>query len=151
MDIQLNLPKAVLKQKADQIWDPLRRKFVKTTPEEWVRQQFIDFLISTKGFPSGRMVSEYKVSYNGMNKRCDIAVFDTNSQPQVIVECKAPQIKITEDTFYQIAKYAHVLQAPFLILTNGLEHYCALVDAKEGKLTYLETLPTYAELAGFIG
>ncbi len=147
----LNLPPAHLKQKGDQIWDPLRRKYIKCTPEEWVRQHFISFLVSEKNYPLGRMVSEYKVVYNGMNKRCDIAIFDENSLPLVIVECKAPHIKITEDTFYQVAKYAHVLKAPLLILTNGLTHYAALVDPIEGRITYLEEIPLKEELENLIG
>lgn len=147
----LNLPPAHLKQKADQIWDPLRRKYIRCTPEEWVRQHFISFLVTEKNYPLGRMVSEFKVVYNAMNKRCDIAIFDENSCPQVIVECKAPHIRITEDTFYQVAKYAHVLKAPLLILTNGLEHYAALVDPKEGQITYLQEIPSLSELQLLIG
>ena len=147
----LNLPPAHLKQKADQIWDPLRRKYILCTPEEWVRQHFISFLVTDKKYPIGRMVSEYKVVYNAMNKRCDIAIFDENSRPQVIVECKAPHIKITEDTFYQVAKYAHVLKAPLLILTNGLEHYAALVEPTEGQITYIEEIPSKEALENLIG
>lgn len=148
---QLNLPAADLKLKDDQIWDQLRKKYLKLTPEEWVRQHFISYLISEKKYPAGRMVSEFKVVYNGMNKRCDIAIFDQYNQTEVIVECKAPHIKITEDTFYQIAKYAHVLKAPLLILTNGIEHYSALIDSKDGSVTYLETIPTQEELRLIIG
>jgi len=147
----LNLPPAHLKQKADQIWDPLRRKYIKCTPEEWVRQHFISFLVTEKNYPIGRMVSEYKVVYNGMNKRCDIAIFDEKSRPIVLVECKATHIKITEDTFYQVAKYAHILKAPLLILTNGLRHYAALVDPLEGRITYLEEIPSKKELQDLIG
>jgi len=147
----LNLPPAPLKLKGDQIWDPLRRKYIRCTPEEWVRQHFISFLVTEKNYPIGRMVSEYKVVYNAMNKRCDIAIFDQNSHPQVIVECKAPNLKITEDTFYQVAKYAHVLKAPLLILTNGLEHYTALVEPTNGQITYLQEIPSLNELQLLIG
>lgn len=146
----LNLPQRLLKQKGDQIWDPLRRKYIRCTPEEWVRQHFIAHLTDDKNYPIGRMVSEFKVVYNGMNKRCDIAIFDEKSSPIVIVECKAPHIKITEDTFYQVAKYAHILKAPLLILTNGIAHYAALVDAREGKITYLEEIPSQEELIRII-
>ena len=141
--MELNLPPAEIKQKSDQLWCRLRKKYLKATPEEWVRQYFIAYLIDHLNFPEGRMVSEYKVVYNQMNKRCDIAVFDEERSPQVIVECKAPHIKITEDTFYQIAKYAHVLKAPVLILTNGLNHYCALVNPKDGSVQYLSEIPNY--------
>jgi hypothetical protein len=146
----LNLPRAEIQIKGDQIWDRLRKKYLKCTPEEWVRQNFIYYLIDELKFPEGRMVSEYKVVYNGLNKRCDIAVFDQYSKCQVIVECKAPKIKITEDTFYQIAKYANVLKAQLLILSNGLEHYCALINQAEGTITYLQDIPVYGQVEQLI-
>ena len=132
--------------KEENVWDELRQKYIKCTPEEWVRQNFIHYLINHLNYPKGRMISEYKVNYNGMNKRCDIAVYDAESNPQFIVECKAPQIKITEDTFYQIAKYTFVLKAPYLILTNGLEHYCAHVDRSSGSIQYLQEIPNYNDI-----
>lgn len=144
--MELNLPTANIQTKENQIWDRLRKKYINATPEEWVRQVFIAYLIDHLDFPEGRMVSEYKVVYNQMNKRCDIAVFDQHKNPQVIVECKAPHIKITEDTFYQIAKYAHVLKAHVLILTNGMEHYCALINPENGTVNYLKEIPHYNQL-----
>jgi hypothetical protein len=146
----LNLPAAELRMKGDQIWDPLRKKMLKNTPEEWVRQNFIAFLTQELGYPAGRMVSEYKVEYNGMNKRCDIAVFNEKLKVDIIVECKAPHIALNEDTFYQIAKYTKVLQAPILILTNGLDHYCAFVDAKQNEMRYLKEIPNKEELKNLL-
>lgn len=142
----INLPSADLRLQNGNVWDILRKKFVLCTPEEWVRQHFIHFMINHLGFPLGRMVSEYKVVYNGMNKRCDIAVFDQYKSANCIVECKAPTIKISDDTFYQVAKYAHVLGAKYLILTNGISHYCARVNEKTGEIIYLETIPAYTEM-----
>jgi hypothetical protein len=142
----LNLPMAKLKLKKNQVWDILRKKYVKNTPEEWVRQHFVHYLINSKQYPEGRIVNEYTVDYNGMNKRCDIAIFNENLQVDVIVECKAPHILITEDTFYQIAKYTKVLEASLLILTNGLNHYCAFIDKKANQLTYLRDIPNQEEL-----
>ncbi len=150
MDEPLNLPEMQLKTKQDLVWDEIRKKYVKCSPEEWVRQNFINYLINHLNYPKGRMVVEYKVVYNAMNKRCDIAVFGTRKKVEVIVECKAPKIQITEDTFYQIAKYAHVLNAPLLILTNGLEHYCALINSSKNELTYLEKIPEYSALQELI-
>ncbi len=144
---QFNLPVTEIKLKDDLIWDRLRKKFLKQTPEEWVRQSFISYMIDYLGFPEGRMASEYLVKYNKMNKRCDIVVFDKSLSASVIVECKAPKIKITEDTFYQIAKYAHVLKAKYLILTNGMEHYCALIDSENNSIKYLEEIPKYSAIA----
>lgn len=148
---KLNLPSADIAITNGEIWDRLRKKRLKCTPEEWVRQHFIYYLIDQLGYPEGRMVSEHLVKYNGMNKRCDIALFAGSGNAEVIVECKAPKIKLTEDTFYQIAKYAHVLKAPLLILTNGMDHYCAIINMKEGKMRYLPEIPTYEELKKLIG
>lgn len=146
MSTRLNLPPISVSKDAPEIRCRLRKKLLKNTPEEWVRQHFIHYLIEHLGYPAGRLVSEYKVNYNGMNKRCDIALIKGLEEAELIVECKAPKIKITEDTFYQIAKYANILKAPLLILTNGIEHYCALMDYKTGKLVYLPNIPTYEAL-----
>lgn len=142
----LNLPPAKLKLKTNQVWDRLRKKYVLLTPEEWVRQHFIAYLIDHLGYPEGRMASEYTVDYNGMKKRCDVVAFDENLRPAVIVECKAVSIEISENTFYQIARYASTLKAKLLILTNGMNHYCAKIDVAENKLIYLETIPNYPEI-----
>jgi hypothetical protein len=142
----LNLPPAKLKLKTNQVWDRLRKKYVLLTPEEWVRQHFISYLIDHLGYPEGRMASEYTVDYNGMKKRCDVVAFDERLRPVVIVECKAVSIEISENTFYQIARYASTLKAKLLILTNGLNHYCAKIDVTENKLIYLETIPNYSEI-----
>jgi hypothetical protein len=124
----------------------LRKKMLKITPEEWVRQQFIHFLIEQLNYPAGRMTSEQIVAYNGMKKRCDVALYDAYGKPLLIVECKAPTIPITQDTFSQIAKYAYTLQAPYLILTNGLEHYCAFINKETNQLKYLKEIPHYEAL-----
>lgn len=146
MQPKLNLPKAEIKVKDDQIWCRLRKKYYKNTPEEWVRQHFIHYLIDHKNFAEGRLVCEHLVVYNGMNKRCDIAVFDEHLKVQLIVECKAPKVALTEDTFYQIARYNKVLNASYLILTNGLEHYCAYIDSEANEMKYLKEIPDYTDL-----
>src|SRR5687767_14677592 len=101
------------------------------------------YLIDHLKYPEGRMVSEYTVDYNGMKKRCDLVCFDKNLKPFLIVECKAPELKISEDTFYQIARYASSLKAEILILTNGIKHYCAKIDSEKNGLIYLEGIPEY--------
>ena len=143
---QLNLPPSEVRLKEDQIWDRLRKKWYKITPEEWVRQHFINYLTDTKKYPEGRMVSEHLVKYNGMNKRCDIALFDENLSVTVVVECKAPHIEMNENTFYQVARYNKVLGASLLILTNGIAHYCAFVDLKKKELKFLQEIPNFEEL-----
>lgn len=143
---QLNLPTADIKLKGDKIWCRLRKKYFKSTPEEWVRQHFIHYLIDEKKYPEGRLISEHLVVYNGMNKRCDIALFNELLEVDLIVECKAPKVKLTEDTFFQAARYNKVLNASYLILTNGIEHYCAFIDTHENELKYLQDIPAYSEL-----
>ncbi|MEO9531295.1 MAG: type I restriction enzyme HsdR N-terminal domain-containing protein [Crocinitomicaceae bacterium] len=147
---KLNLPESEVRLKEDKIWDRLRKKWYKLTPEEWVRQHFINYLVDSKNFPEGRLVSEHLVKYNGMNKRCDIALFSDEMQVDVVVECKAPHIELTENTFYQVARYNKVLEASLLILTNGIAHYCAFVDLKNKELKFLAEIPEFKKLQELI-
>lgn len=123
--IPLNLPKTALKltRKNDQIfvWCPIRRKKLVMTPEEWGRQHFIAYMINELDISIGRIVSEYSLSYNNMSRRADIVVMDETGKPFIIVECKAPQIPLTDKTFFQIAQYQNSIPAKILIMTNGLE------------------------------
>ncbi len=137
----LNLPKANLKLKQNQIWDILRQKYVLLTPEEWVRQHFIHYLI-TLGYSKNLMASEQMVKYNNMSKRCDIVAFNNKNETLLIVECKAPHIKLTQETFYQIAKYNSVLNAKYLVLTNGIHHIVAFVDKQKNEISFLNQLPS---------
>lgn len=136
----LNLPKANLKLKQNQIWDILRQKYVLHTPEEWVRQHFIHYLIGL-GYSKNLMASEQMVKYNNMSKRCDIVAFNNKNETLLIVECKAPHIKLTQETFYQIAKYNSVLNAKYLVLTNGIHHIVAYVDKQKNEISFLNQLP----------
>jgi len=146
MKTPLNLPPFEIKLKEDMVWAILRKKWLKLTPEEWVRQHFINYLITHKGFSEGRLVSEHEVKYNGMSKRCDLAYFNDNFEVNVIVECKAPHIEITEDTFYQAARYSRVLGAQFLILTNGIQHYCAQINREDGSVQHIQEIPQAEQL-----
>lgn len=137
----LNLPKADLKLLDNQIWDVLRQKYVLHTPEEWVRQHFIHYLMAL-GYSKNLMASEKLVKYNNMSKRCDIVAFNNKNETLLIVECKAPHIKLTQDTFYQIAKYNSVLNAKYLILTNGIQHIIAFVDKQNNEISFLKDIPT---------
>ena len=140
----LNLPKANLKlsRKDDQVfvWCILRKKNLVCTPEEWVRQHVVHYLIS-EGIPEGLIASEYNLEYNGRSKRADIVVFNRDQQPVLIVECKAPEIAITEQVFNQIASYNHELKVAYLMMTNGNDHFYCHVDQASGKFHYLESLP----------
>ena len=128
-----------------QIFDILRKRYVELTPEEWVRQHFIHFLIEHKGYPAGLMASEISLSVNGMKRRCDCVVFRRDQSPLMILEFKSPNVKITQDAFSQINAYNHTLRVRFLIVSNGLSHYCCEIDYEHQKVHYLSEIPTYSQ------
>ena len=143
---QLNFPLTQLKLKHKSVWDILQKKYVNLTPEEWVRQHMIHFLINEKGYSKNLMQSEYTVKYNNQNKRCDIVVFNNKLEPVIIVECKAPHITLNENTFFQIAKYYATLKAPLLVLSNGIQHIHAIIDNNTAAVNFLENLPSKSDL-----
>ena len=146
----LNLPTYSFKIKSDgeknYIFDAFRKKYVILTPEEWVRQNFAQFLVQDKKFPSGRMVIEKSLKYNRLAKRCDILVYNNKSEPAAMIECKAPEVKIHASVFDQIAVYNMTFKVRFLIVTNGLEHYCAEIDLVGKKVKFLDHIPMYGDL-----
>lgn len=107
-----------------QIWDAVRGRWLVLTPEEWVRQHLIHCLVVEYGVDPHAVVCEYPVALNGQAQRADVVVVDRQGQPLLVAECKAPEIQISQATFDQAARYNSVLQAQYLILTNGLTHYC---------------------------
>lgn len=129
-----------------QIFDRLRGKFVALTPEEWVRQHFVAFLIDHKGFPVGLMANEVSLSLNGTSRRSDTIVYNSSAQPLVIVEYKAPTVKISQKTFDQIIRYNMVFHAPYLIVSNGINHYCCHIDFDKKSYEFLPDIPSYQEL-----
>ena len=144
---KLNLPNAALKiklvEETTQVFDEVRKKYFKLTPEEWVRQNFIHYLNKEKNYPFGLMGVEIMVKYNSLKTRADIVIWNREGMPSVIVECKAPNVKITQDTFNQIAKYNYKLRVKYLVVTNGLQHFCCEMDYKNNKITFLEEIPEY--------
>ena len=144
---QLNLPIAALKTKlvdgTTQVFDQVRKKYLVLTPEEWVRQHFIHYLNQEKDYPLGLMGVEQMVKYNRMQTRADIILYTADGKPNMIVECKAPNVKITQDAFNQIAKYNFKLQVPFLVVTNGMKHYCCKMEYDSNEIKFLEEIPTY--------
>ena len=149
--VELNLPKYEYKVKkrddgAWAIWDRLRERWVALTPEEWVRQHFVNWLITEKQFPAALMGNEVSLTQNGIARRCDTVVGDRTGQPLVIIEYKAPSINITQKTFDQIVHYNMVLKARYLIVSNGLEHYCCEIDYGKGSYRFLEEIPGYESL-----
>lgn len=128
------------------IFDRLRRRFVALTPEEWVRQHFINFLITERNYPESLIANEIQIDLNKQKKRCDSVVYGRDMKPLLIVEYKAPEIKITQEVFNQIANYNIVLHVNYLIVSNGMEHYCCYVDYEEQSIKYLADIPSYESL-----
>ena len=149
---QLNLPAfgARVRPDADsvrgglEIYDALRRKWVALTPEEWVRQNFVNFLVAERGYPAALMANEVEIKLYGLSRRCDTVVYDTRLQPRVVVEYKAPSVAITQKVFDQIARYNIVVNAGVLIVGNGLRHYCCRFDGEGYR--FLRDVPPYAQL-----
>lgn len=148
--IELNLPQAGLRFKqmagVPYVFDPLRRRYVRFTPEEMVRQRFVNFLINHRGFPRGLMNNEVSIELNSVKYKCDTVVFDMASQPKVIVEYKAPSIIIDEAVFKQAYIYNMALHANYLMLSNGLTHYCFNIDYISGSIKAVHGIPHYQEL-----
>lgn len=143
----LNLPTYNLKIKSSEnnylIFDIIRKKYVVLTPEEWVRQHFIHYLVEDKKYPVSLISIEKKITVNKLTKRTDILVFNTNGFPEIIVECKAPSVKITQETFDQIARYNLKLSANYLIVTNGIQHYFCQLNTQTETYTFLKNIPNY--------
>jgi len=127
------------------ILDIFRKKFVTLTPEEWVRQHWLRFLVQYKGVPAGLIAVETPVLFNGMTKRADIVVYGKNHKPQLIVECKAPQIPINAHVCWQIAMYNFTLKAPYLIVSNGMQHFVFECKLNTKEIKPLENLPSFVE------
>ncbi|MES2591900.1 MAG: type I restriction enzyme HsdR N-terminal domain-containing protein [Bacteroidota bacterium] len=144
---QLNLPSYEFKLKQQglrtQIFDAIRKKYVVLTPEEWVRQNFLQYLIQDKKFPASLIAVEAGLKYNQLQKRMDVLVYDKQGSPHLMVECKAPGVKITQDVFDQIARYNMVFKVKYLVVTNGLHHFCCQMDYTENAYQYLEQIPLF--------
>lgn len=125
------------------IFDVIRKKFVLLTPEEWVRQHVVHDLLYNKNYPMSLISVEKIVKINTMNKRYDVVVFNSKAEIQLLVECKAPSIKITQETFDQIARYNFELRAKYLYVTNGLNHYYCQMDYINQQYVFLPQLPDY--------
>jgi type I site-specific restriction endonuclease len=143
----LNLPTYKFKLKSNEnktlIFDNLRKKYVVLTPEEWVRQHYVSYLIEEKKYPTSLIAIEKQLVINNRKKRTEILVFKSDGKPEIIVECKAPSIKLTQVTFNQIARYNLKLKANFLILTNGLEHFYCKMDFEKETYIFLKEIPNY--------
>lgn len=149
-DMQLNLPLYDIKLKVHEgkryIFDTVRRKFLVLTPEEWVRQNFIHYMVKEKGYPASLLSIEHSLKLNTMQRRADIVAYNSSGMPRLIVECKATSVKIDQKVFDQIARYNISLQVPFLIVTNGMQHFCCKIDLKAGTYNFLKNIPHYKDI-----
>lgn len=147
---KLNLPTVSLRIRDNgeflQVWDPLRNKYVAFTPEENVRQHFTAWLANDFGYPASMMANEKGITVNGTRKRCDTVVFGRDGNPLVIVEYKAPSVAITQDVFEQIVRYNMALHARYLIVSNGLNHYCCVMDYVRSGYHFIPNIPRYREI-----
>ncbi len=143
----LNLPtnSLIIKSENDQeyVYDQFRRKYVRLTPEEWVRQNFALYLVNEKHYPASRMMLEKSLRIHKMSKRCDIVVCNDSGNPTLIIECKAPGISIGQKTFEQVSVYNIAFRVEYLIITNGLKHFCCSVDFENKKVSFLNEIPEY--------
>jgi len=125
------------------IFDVIRKKFVLLTPEEWVRQHTLHFLMDEKAYPTSLLSVEKKIHLSNRWKRYDIVAYKPNGNIQLIVECKAPEVRIAQATFDQIAQYNRILNADYLMVTNGLNHYFCQMDYQKEQYLFLRDLPRY--------
>ena len=146
----LNLPKAPLKlSRKDEVvfvWCEIRKKKLQLTPEEWVRQHVIHFLIQENNVPLGVIASEQAIQVNRLLRRCDLVVYNQSGKPIILVECKAPEVILTEKVVYQIAQYNSKLNVDYLLITNGIEHYYCYINRQTNAIEYLENLPNWNEI-----
>lgn len=146
----LNLPiykfRFTIKNNKRYIFDAIRKKFIVLTPEEWVRQNFICYLINEKGFRESLIGIEIFFKLKKLSKRADIALFNNKGEPKVLVECKSPKVKLKQDVFEQVARYNLSLKVDYLIVTNGLKHYCCKMNYKLKNYSFMETIPDFDEM-----
>lgn len=143
----LNLPPFAYKIKQSGanslIFDALRRKYVLLTPEEWVRQHFMHYLTGTLSYPRSLISIERGTTYNKLQKRTDMCVYDQRGKPHLLVECKAAHVPITQEVVKQVSVYNQVLQARYVVITNGLEHFCWQVDFGSRQFQPLQEIPAF--------
>src|SRR5262249_54832795 len=123
------------------IFDIIRKKFVALTPEEWVRQHWLHYLIEEGKYPRSLIVPEMKIVLNDLSKRCDVVVHDRSGNPFLIVECKSPDVKISQKVFDQVARYNLTLKVKYLIVSNGTQHYGCKIDFEKMNYAFIENLP----------
>jgi hypothetical protein len=144
---ELNLPSYNFRLKEENnivfIFDAIRKKFVVLTPEEWVRQNFIRFLTEDKKYPASLIAIEIGLKYNQLQKRADVLIYNKSGEPHLMIECKAPGVKISQDTFQQIAAYNMSFKVNYLVVTNGMDHFCCKMDYTSNSYQFLQMIPDF--------
>ncbi len=144
---QLNFPAYSFRFKNNEnkvaIFDEIRKKFIILTPEEWVRQHVVQYLLAEKKFPKSLLNVEKLLKINDLKKRYDVVIFNSDGTIFLLVECKAPEVKISQATFDQIARYNMTMKAKYLMVTNGLNHYFCQMDFENEKYVFLKELPLF--------
>lgn len=147
----LNLPPVELKVKEEdgqiRVFDKLRDKWIVLTPEEWVRQHFVGWLQADYHYPASLIANETGIEVNGTKKRCDTVIFRSDGSPLIIVEYKAPEIAITQSVFDQAVRYNMYLKADYLIVSNGINHYCCKIDYINNTYNFIPKIPSYHQIA----
>lgn len=147
----LNIPyfQSRIEQRGEKkfIFDPFRKQYLILTPEEWVRQQFLHWICNDFGYPKGLVAVETPLKYNKLKKRADAVIYNSQLKPVMIIEFKSPQVSITEKTFEQAVRYNFAFKTPYIILTNGLTHYCCFINHNQKKVEYLSQIPLYKQIA----
>ncbi len=148
--LSLNLPafdaKIIVKNGKNVIFDSIRRRYVALTPEEWVRQHFVNFLIAHKGYPRELMANEVPITLNGTRKRCDTVLYKRDLSARMIIEYKAPDVEITQAVFNQIMRYNMVLRVEYLVISNGIQHFCCQMDYANNRYNFLQDIPDYHQI-----
>ena len=146
----LNLPSYPFniqtKEQKKYIFDDFRKKFVRLTPEEWVRQHFVRYLVEEHHYPAALVAVEKELDFNRVHLRADAVVYSRKAEPLLLVECKAPDVPIGQEHFDQIVRYNMQLKVSYLMVTNGLQHYCVHLDVERNSYRFLGEIPDYEEL-----
>lgn len=146
----LNLPAVRMRTTVDKgllkVFDPLRDKFVTLTPEEYVRRHFTEYMMCQLHYPKSLMANEVGISVNGCARRCDTVIYNPDGSLLMIIEYKAPDVRVTQEVFDQIARYNLALKARYLVVSNGLRHYCCVIDYQTGSYHFIPRIPDYLDM-----
>ena len=127
------------------IFEPIRKKWLFCSPEEWVRVHCINYVVHTKGYPSSHVSVEHQIDVYGLKKRFDLLVYSEKLSPFILIECKSPSVKINQKTFDQIIQYNLKLKCPYIMVTNGLNHYVCNINQNEKKIEFVNSIPFYSK------